>query len=101
MAVEEMIKQMPSAAAILVVVIVFIRFLREESARRERGDIERHKVFEQLGEGCHDHTMELNERASAAIDRAAAAVDSNTKSLGAIAELMRGCADRANGKKPS
>jgi hypothetical protein len=95
---EELVKQLPSAAAIIVVVFVFVRFLKEESGRRERSESARATALETMGDGCHEHARQLNERASAAIDGAGEAIKENTKALGTIAELMRGCADRANGK---
>lgn len=49
----------PSAAAVLVVVGMFLRFLRDERTSRDQQDQESHAVLEKLREGMGELAREI------------------------------------------
>lgn len=96
---EQLISRAPETAAIVIVVLLFLRHLKTDKKTREAAEQLRTNEWIRIADNCHDHTKELNERASSAIDAASGAIQENTKALGAIGVQMQGCADRVNGKR--
>lgn len=85
----------PSAAAVIYVVILFLKHLKEDRDCREREEVLRNSVLETLGKSCHDFQLELSERSEKrdrrvqdAIDRNTAALANNTTMLGRASHVI-------------
>jgi hypothetical protein len=87
---EALVQKAPYVAALVFVVIMFLRHQAKESARRDEFDLARMMELERIGQTCHDHTKELNDRAVAAIDNSSRVIEDNTKIIGAIERRMNG-----------
>lgn len=94
----EVIANAPVAAVVVITVILFLRFLDRENKRKDTHDLVLIQRLEKIGEACHEHTLELNERACVALDKSSGAIDENTKTLGINVEVLRGIERRINGK---
>lgn len=87
---ETLIEKTPYIAAIVFVVLVFVRSWAKDAERRERYDTARMEQLERIGENCHTHTKDLNDRAVKAIDNASRIIEDNTKIIGAVERRMNG-----------
>ena len=87
---DVLIEKAPYIAAIVLVIVVFLAYLGKEGKRRDAFDIARMKELERIGQACHEHTRELNERFAKAMDNSARIIEVNTKIIGAIERRMNG-----------
>ena len=87
---EMFIQKAPYVAALVFVVVAFLRHQAKESTRRDEFDIARMMELERIGKVCHAHTKELNDRAVTAIDNSSRIIENNTKIIGAIERRMNG-----------
>jgi hypothetical protein len=94
---ETLAQKAPYLAAVVFVVWTFVRAWQKEATRREheedrrnKFDLARMKELERIGVACHEHTRELNERTTQAINNAARVIEANTKIIGAVEERLNG-----------
>ena len=87
---ETLVQKAPYVAALVFVVVAFLRHQSKESTRRDEFDIARMMELERIGQTCHAHTKELNDRAVSAIDNSSRIIENNTKIIGAIERRMNG-----------
>lgn len=85
---SEMLKSSPTAAALLVVVILFIRYLRDcRAAELERDKADR-KAMEAMGVRCHEFQRAVHLQTTEVIGRCSEALDANTAALGRSGAIM-------------
>lgn len=72
-------EETPNLAALLIVVVAFIRYMKSRDA-----------IITEVSSRCH----KVQDHATQAQDRATKAIEENTKVLGAVLELLR----RLNGR---
>jgi hypothetical protein len=71
----ELAKQAPSLVVLVILVVLFLRHLKEISAGFER-------AIKDIGNDCHLFQKETSERTSAALTRNTIALDRNSEALG-------------------
>ncbi len=76
--IESLIVSSPSAVAVIVVVIYFLRYLK----CREKQNAE-------ISAACHKSHAEVTKTVTACVDRATKAINENTRTLGAVDATMR------------
>ena len=89
--------QAPLATMVVIVVVLFLRYLEREHRRAERHEVGLLAQLSEIGKDCHEHTLELNTRACSALDKSSEAIGENTKALGVSVEAIRGIERRING----
>lgn len=87
---EALVEKAPYLAAVIAVVSIFVTAWMKESKRRDAFDLARMAELERIGQTCHEHTKELNEKTNRSIDNASRIIETNTKIIGAIERRMNG-----------
>lgn len=86
----DLARQLPSAAALLVVVWYFLRHIQQEAARRGKMDERRSDALREIGTTCHTFQNEIARRQEAMTGRLTDVLDRNSDALTrAIAALER------------
>lgn len=85
-----LIQTVPSAAAVIITVILFLKFLERENKRHDHTRTETIQQLENIGKSFHNHTDELAKRTACAIDRSASVIEDNTKIISVIERRMNG-----------
>ena len=87
---DQLIEKAPYLAAVILTMLIFVTAYAKESKRRDTFEIARLAELEKIGEACHAHTKELNERTNATIENNSRIIEANTKIIGAIERRMNG-----------
>lgn len=94
---ELLVEKAPYLASVIFIVLIFVRAWSKEAERREveaerrdEFDLARIKELERIGQACHEHTKELNEKTNVAFANAARIIEDNTKIIGAIERRLNG-----------
>jgi hypothetical protein len=90
--ITTLVQTVPSATAVVITVILFLRFLEAESTRDDHIADLHIKQLERIGDSCHAHTNDLNLRTIKAIDRAANIIEDNTKIICIMEKRLNGYA---------
>ena len=76
-AIRELVKQAPSAVAIILVIVLFLRFERE-----------RLETLNVISDQCHATSISITESMAAALDKTSDAVERNTEAMVKVALLL-------------
>lgn len=96
----ELIKQAPAAAAVVFVVVAFLRYLtvlnakqeaadKQRAEREERLEAQRALVLKDMADSCHENHRTLAAESRAAIIGLQNSLAENTRVMGANTEALR------------
>lgn len=84
----EMLKQAPIVAALVYMVVLFLKHIRESDTVRETLLSKRDEALSRLGDNCHEFQRSMATRNDETFVRMADAMDRNTEALGRNHEAM-------------
>jgi len=95
----KLIDQSPMAAALLILVIIFMRFISKERDRNERIETRAQESITNMGQECHAFQREMVAKADASHTKVSAALDRNTEAYARTSEVLDGVETLLRNKK--
>lgn len=90
----DLLKQSPSAVAVIVIVLIFVRYLdRRDEGQSAREDA-RNIILRQLNDACHIFHQNQTERIEKVFEKCRQAIEENTRELGQNTEAFRSAKER-------
>lgn len=83
-------KQLPAAAALITVVLYFLKHISDEAIRREKIEERRSEALKELGDSCHGFQEALARRNEIMVDKITEVLDRNAAMMAkAISSMDR------------
>jgi hypothetical protein len=93
-AVTKMVENAPIGAGILIVVIIFMRYIQGRDAAQEKRDTLYAETIKEMGESCHANQEKLAESYKLALQQNQETIKSATQQLGRSDAIMSRIEDR-------
>lgn len=81
-------KQLPAAAALITVVLYFLKHISDDAVRREKIEEKRSEALKDLGDTCHSFQETLARRNEVMVDKIAEVLDRNTAVMARVVSSM-------------
>ena len=79
---NDLVRQSPSAAAVVITVLIFVKFLRDMGERQDKADERREETLSKLGDSCHSFQHEIHTQAASILAKSSDVIERNTEALG-------------------
>lgn len=108
----DLLKQSPTVAALIYIVVTFLNHIRKADEARERLDEAKHKALETLGSGCHAFQTDLARRTEefqkgmstrneVMFDKTTEALGRNSEALGRNSRALEKIEDLLQDQRPT